>query len=217
MAPTKNKTFIFSIMLVLGLWLIALLFAASWFQRHYIHSFTEQQPEFLKADYTDHWFNQLKTHLPPKNTHIRVIQFWQPNCLCNRFARPHALATQTTAKALSIEHLTVIPSSHTAELKQLQSLNPDTQLVSLDKTLMASWPASPSVFVEGPLSTVQYFGPLGFGAFCSQASTGIIENQLQILDKSITQNPTTTSDSLPKAINSGFYNVIGKGCFCPWG
>ena len=217
MAPTKNKTFIFSIMLVLGLWLIALLFAASWFQRHYIHSFTEQQPEFLKADYTDKWFQQLTTHLPPKNTQIRVIQFWQPNCLCNRFARPHALATQTTSKALSIEHLTVIPSTHTSELKQLQSLNPNTQLITMNKTLMDSWPASPSVFVEGPLSTVQYFGPLGFGAFCSQASTGIIENQLQILDKSINHNPTANSDPSSKASNSGFYNVIGKGCFCPWG
>ena len=217
MAPTKNKTFIFSIMLVLGLWLIGLLFTASWFQRHYIHSFTAQQPEFLKADYTDQWFKQLRPLLPPKSTQIRVIQFWQPNCLCNRFARPHALATQNTSKTLSIEHLTVIPSSHTNELEQLQSLNPSTQLITMNKALMNSWPASPSVFVEGPSNTVQYFGPLGFGAFCSQASTGIIENQLLILDKRTKQSPPNSPSAFPESLSSGFYNVIGKGCFCPWG
>lgn len=214
MAPTKNKTFIFSIMLLLGLWLIALLFVASWFQRHYIHSFTEQQPEFLQADYTDQWFAKLQQHLPPKKSAIRVIQFWQPDCLCNRFARPHAIATQHTSKSLAIEHLTLIPSSHKGQLTHLQSLNPDTRLITLDKSLMNSWPASPSVFVEGPLNTVQYFGPLGFGAFCSQASTGIIENQLLILDKGLTKQLSNTQQA---PSSSGFYNVIGKGCFCPWG
>lgn len=213
MPPAKNKTFIFSIMLLLGLWLVALLFIASWFQRHYIHSFTEQQPAFLQADYTDQWFSTLRRHLPTKNSAIRVIQFWQPDCLCNRFARPHAIATQNTSKFLSIEHLTLIPSSHKNELEHLQSLNPDTRLITLDKSLMNTWPASPSVFVEGPLSTVQYFGPLGFGAFCSQASTGIIENQLHILDKSLNKTPIQP----PENLNAGFYNVIGKGCFCPWG
>jgi|GEM_PF-2168207 len=210
MAPTKNKTFIFSIMLLLGLWLIGLLFAASWFQRHYIHSFTEQQPDFLQADYTDQWFTKLQQHLPAKHSAIRVIQFWQPDCLCNRFARPHALATQNTASSLSIEHLTIIPNAYQEQLQDLQALNPNTHLITLDKTLMDIWPASPSVFVEGPLTNVQYFGPLGFGAFCSQASTGIIENQLKILNKNLTLQA-------PENMNSGFYNVIGKGCFCPWG
>lgn len=211
MASQKHKLILGS-MVILGLWLAALLWVVSWFQQNYIQSFTEQEPQFLEADHTDSWFTQLSAQLPAKQSAIRVIQLWQPNCLCNRFARSHALSTQVTSNELKADHLTLIPKHSVAssELDQLQTLNPHTTILAVDTTQFDTMPSSPSVFVEGPLSQLHYFGPLGYGAFCSQASTGIIEAQLLSLTDKL-QEPST------QVSGSGFYNVIGKGCFCQWG
>jgi hypothetical protein len=185
-------------MVILALWLAALLVFASWFQGRYIHAYTAQSPEFLKASYTDQWFRQLNVFLPPKKTASRVIQFWQPDCLCNRFARRHALSAMAIAKTLNIEHFTVIPHSAKHTMASLQALNPDTQIIALAHDALSNWPSSPTLLIEDPLAQLLYFGPLGFGAFCSQSSTSIIDDQLR------------------SAHPRPFYNVIGKGCFCPW-
>lgn len=185
-------------MVILALWLAALLMFASWFQGRYIHAYTEHTPEFLTASYTDQWFRQLNVLLPPKTTASRVIQFWQPDCLCNRFARHHALSAMTIAKELGIEHITVIPKSTEHLIASLQALNPNTRILALAPNLLTSWPSSPTLLIEDPLAQLLYFGPLGFGAFCSQSSTSVIDSQLR--------------STHPRP----FYNVIGKGCFCPW-
>ncbi len=196
-APSSRKL-VLGIMVILALWLAALLIFASWFQGRYIHAYTEYSPEFLKASYTEQWFSQLSALLPPKTTASRVIQFWQPDCLCNRFARRHALSATAIAKELNIEHITVIPQSAKHTLASLQILNPDTKIITLAPELLTKWPSSPTLLIEDPLAQLLYFGPLGFGAFCSQSSTSIIDGQL----RSVQPRP--------------FYNVIGKGCFCPW-
>ena len=76
MSPSKpsSNTLVISIFVALGLWLMTVLIALSWFQSRYIHEFTQQQPSFLQASYTEQWFNQLLTHLPPKTKPARVIQ-----------------------------------------------------------------------------------------------------------------------------------------------
>ena len=188
-------------MAALALWLLALLVFASWYQARYIKSFTEDSPTFLQADQTEKWFAKLTPVLPQKTTLSRVIQFWQPDCLCNRFARPHALSATILAKELGIEHITVIPNRSLQEVHSLQALNPDTKIISLDTSLMKHWPASPSLLIEDPLARLIYFGPLGFGAFCGQASTSVINSQMLKLQES-------------KA--KPFFNIIGKGCFCHW-
>ena len=198
---TKHPKFILSIMAILGIWLVCLLALASWYQANYIQNFTHNTPDFLDSAYTEDWLTNLATALPPKTTETRVIQLWKPNCLCNRFAQRHALNTINTAKSLKVEHLTIIPNTHAAELESLQSLNPDTHVISLDTKILKKWPASPSVFIQGPLNQLLYFGPLGFGAFCGQSSSDVIAKQLRVSDKPNT-NP--------------FFNVIGKGCFCSW-
>ena len=188
-------------MAVLALWLVALLAFASWYQARYIISFTQDTPAFLNASQTEQWFNKLTPLLPIKNTASRVIQFWQPDCLCNRFARPHALSAIRLAKELGIEHITIIPHKSLQEVESLQALNPDTRILSLDSSLLENWPNSPSLLIEDPLARLIYFGPLGFGAFCGQASTSVINSQML---------------KLQQAQAKPFFNVIGKGCFCPW-
>jgi hypothetical protein len=203
MSPSKpsSNTLVISIFVALGLWLMTVLIALSWFQSRYIHEFTQQQPSFLQASYTEQWFNQLLTHLPPKTKPARVIQLWLPDCLCNRFARPHALKAMDVSDTLNYEHITLIPNEYAQELPQLQALNPQTQIVDIDTGLLKEWPANPSVLIEGPLSQLLYIGPLGFGAFCSQATTSVIESQLL---------------GVAEQTSRAFYNQVGQGCFCQW-
>ena len=196
-----SNSIIISIFVGLGLWLVIMLLALSWFQSRYIHDFTQHQPAFLQASYTEQWFEQLLTHLPAKTKDARVIQLWLPDCLCNRFARPHAINAINLTETLGYEHITLIPDSYADELASLQALNPKTTIILIAHDAVASWPATPSVLIEGPLNQLIYIGPLGFGAFCSQAATSVIESQLLGIN-----NQTSRA----------FYNQIGQGCFCQW-
>jgi hypothetical protein len=200
---TTRPTVILSIMALLGLWLIGLLALTSWYQSNYIQTFTQNSPKFLNSQYTEAWFKQLNTLLPQKNTKTRVIQLWKPDCICNRFAKRHSLNTIKTSKDLNVDHITLIPDATAEQVSKLQQLNPDTKIMTLTSNSIETWPASPSLFVETDLAKVQYFGPLGFGAFCGESSSSIIDQQLMIAQSA--DKPTTP-----------FHNVIGKGCFCQW-
>ncbi len=191
------------IMLGLGAWLILLMAASLWFQQQYVSSFiTPQNSESLLSNVTTQaWYDRFTSLIPAKKTPIRVVQFWRPDCLCNRFARTHATDTISKSAELKIEHLTVIPERFSGQVDSLQSLNPDTRIVTLNENLMETWPQSPAIFLEDVEGQVQYFGPLGYGAFCTQASTSIIERQIIAL-----QNKRAHP----------FFNVLGQGCFCPW-
>lgn len=200
--PEQHKrNLVIAVMSILAIWLVLLFAGVSWFQQGFIKQFTQDQPEFLNAEFSQVWLQKLSAILPPKTHKHRIIQFWQPNCLCNRFARPHAIQATFLAQQNQVEHITLISDTYLAEKANLQALNPDTQVISISPNTLQHWPVSPSVVLEHDILGLTYIGPLGFGAFCSQASTSIIEQQIIALD-----NPTTKP----------FYNVIGKGCFCPW-
>lgn len=196
-----SKPIVFSIVVGLACWLIIMFVLLSWFQSNYVHSFTFNNPKFLHASYTEKWFKSLLLQLPDKKTAARVIQFWQPDCLCNRFARPHSLKTLALSKALGYEHITVIPSSYKSQSIKLKSLNPDTQIVFAAQDQLDAWPAAPSVLIEGKAEELLYFGPFGYGSFCNQASTSVIETQLSGVESQFSRP---------------FYNQIGQGCFCNW-
>jgi hypothetical protein len=199
----NKPTAILSIMALLALWLVGLLVLAGWYQSNYIHTFTQTSPEFLTSEYSEDWFRQLTVLLPQKKSKTRVVQLWKPDCVCNRFAQRHSLNTIKTSKHLKIDHITLIPDATAQQVKRLQDLNPDTEVMTLPSSSMKDWPASPSLFVESGLGKVQYFGPLGFGAFCGESSSNIIDQQLL--------NAQSASKPSPP-----FFNVIGKGCFCQW-
>ncbi|GAA6133488.1 hypothetical protein NBRC116188_02770 [Oceaniserpentilla sp. 4NH20-0058] len=196
-----RRSIIISIFIGLGIWLIALFVTLSWFQNQYIKSFTDHNPNFLNVSFTDLWFETLLTHLPAKKSKARIIQLWKPDCLCNRFARPHSLAAVELTKALGYEHITIIPAEYESRISSFQALNPDTQMMVIDSSLLDTWPSAPSVLIEGSFNQLVYIGPLGFGTFCNQATTSAIETQLT----GIANNQVRP-----------FYNLVGKGCFCNW-
>lgn len=197
--PYSKKTL--WVMLGLGIWLTCLFILVSWYQANYIRGFTEDSPEFLNADFSEQWLKDLTPFLPAKGTETRIIQFWQPDCLCNRFALPHSANIIQASHEKTVEHITLIPKQYSDRLESLQLLNPKTTIIAIEPSVLAHWPSSPSVLIEGPVSQLLYIGPLGYGAFCSQSSIGVIEQILSNLD----------SDQLRP-----YFNVIGKGCFCPW-
>lgn len=198
------------ILVAIGLWLVILLLTASWFQGRFVIPFTEirgsdsstpqDNSTFLVPEHTIAWYKTLSKLLPPKSSGHRLVQFWRPDCICNRFAKPHALEAMSIADTHGVEHITIVPSTFNEQLPSLQSLNPQTKLISLDVSLLPSWPNSPSVFIEDELGNIRYFGPLGFGAFCTEPSVSYMAQQLSNLE------------------NAGqpFFNVLGKGCFCHW-
>lgn len=201
LSKAPANTIIISVLIGICLWLVVMFVALSWFQNTYVKGFTDHHPQFLQAKHTEQWFHRLLSHLPAKQAKARVIQLWRPDCLCNRFARPHALKAMELSKSLGYEHITLIPKNHESNAESLQELNPDTRIVILDSNLLKVWPASPSVLIEGPLSQLMYIGPLGFGTFCNQATTSAIDSQLS---------------GIAKDLSRPYYNQIGKGCFCAW-
>ena len=199
-SSTRNSLIVLA---VLGSWLVGLLAISIWFQSQYVKPFAVQ-PTFLQTDQTQVWFESLSDTFPqlaPYKDQAKVIQFWQPDCLCNQFARPHALSAQTVSKEQNLLHITLVPARFEGELEALKSLNPETLIMAVDTNLLPHIPNSPSLVIEKAQGDIHYFGPLGFGAFCGQASTSVIDRQL---------NSLSSDDAQP------FFNVIGKGCFCPW-
>ena len=191
------------VLIGLGVWIVALLMVSLWFQDQYVKAFTEETT-FLQPSQTQAWFDELTPLLLHKNASHRLVQFWHPDCLCNRFAREHALKAIDSSTANNVEHITIIPKRFESQLSELQTRNPDTKIITLAKASMSSWPSSPAVLLENAQQQVQYFGPLGFGAFCSQASTSFIDRQIQQISSS-------------QSTVQPHFNVIGQGCFCPWG
>lgn len=201
-APSKKNRNSLILLAVLGTWLMGLLAVSIWFQNQYVQPFTEEKT-FLQADQSQSWYEALADKYPQLAPFKgqKVIQFWQPDCLCNQFARPHALSAQVLSVEMNIPHITLVPLRFADQIQKLQSLNPDTRIVAVDTALLSHVPNAPSLMIENNLGELHYFGPLGFGAFCSQASTSIIDRQLS---------------SLQKPNGQPFFNVIGQGCFCPW-
>ena len=199
-SSTRNSLIVLA---VLGSWLVGLLGISIWFQSQYVKPFAVQ-PTFLQTNQTQAWFESLNETYPqlaPYGGQAKVIQFWQPDCLCNQFARPHALSAQMASKEQNLPHITLVPARFAEQLDTLKALNPETTILAVDTGLLPHIPNAPSLVIEKNDGDIHYFGPLGFGAFCGQASTSVIDRQI---------NSLALDNAQP------FFNVIGQGCFCPW-
>ncbi|EAT13535.1 hypothetical protein HF888_08850 [Bermanella marisrubri] len=194
-----RRTLAFIFMGLLAVWLVILFVGIAYFQNQYVVPFSHKAEQFLNASKTEQWFQRLNNTLPKKNTPLRLIQLWQPGCLCNRFARPHALDTLSLAAEKGIEHITLIPASQASAREALQTLNPGTRILVAGNDQINAWPNSPSVMLQGSMGQLLYFGPLGFGAFCGQPGTSALTSQIKAVENGA-QRP--------------FFNVIGQGCFC---
>lgn len=202
----KFIPFIFS-----ALVLSATLIALWWFQSSLVRPFISHDDDarFYQMSFID---QQLKGHLNNKQSSlatnktaisdtgaVQLFHFWNPDCICNRISQRHfdKLLGRFDAQQLSV---TVIAhkNASTAQLTQLQQLNPRIRIIQPQGL---SIPSSPALAIYDRKQKLSYFGPYGFGAFCTMQDDALLPS---IIQKNIDNK------------NTDFANVIGDGCFCPW-
>jgi len=194
------------IITLFSIWVLATLSGLWWFQQAKLKPFIDShedvrffqpmaidsllQPYLLKAG----------KNLPAQRT---LIHFWRPDCLCNRVSQRHFTNlindfTQAELRIIIIAH----PNSTEEEIEDLKRLNGSRFSILRAGEELLSLPSSPSLAIYSDVNKLGYFGPYGFGAFCSVREDGFLSSLITELDE---------SDG-----RITFTNVIGDGCFCPW-
>ncbi len=189
-----------------SLWVLATIIGLWWFQQAKLKPFidSDEDTRFYQPAAIDSllqpYLIQAGASLPGQKT---LLHFWRPDCLCNRISQRHFtnLVNDFTADKLRIL-IIAHPDSMQTDIDELKRLNGDRfQVIRADKELSAL-PSSPSLAIYNRDNKLGYFGPYGFGAFCSVREDGFLSSLITNLDK-----PNKSAV---------FTNVIGDGCFCPW-
>lgn len=184
---------------MLVLWLILLAAGIIWFQNSYVRPFLNQQDiSLLKVSGVQARYQAIREALQlPAG--IKILSIWQPGCLCNQFSQRHAIALLNDLQKSSVPHYTLLTRQVSAsELESFRLLNPGSQILDASGKGL-DFPPAPSLLMVDANEQVTYFGPYGFGAFCSQDDANALTEQL---------HATQTGEASP------FLNVLGKGCFC---
>jgi hypothetical protein len=190
------------LIMIFGTWILTTLTGLWWFQSTKVKSFIDIQDDvtFFQAHSID---NLLQPYLKkaggaPENQKT-LLHFWRPDCLCNRISQRHFsdLTSQYSSEQLRII-IIAHPSSSDYDIEELLRLNSDRFMVIRADDSLLSLPSSPSLAIYDDQGEFNYFGPYGFGAFCTVRDDGFLS--------SIIDNPKP----------GRFTNVIGDGCFCSW-
>jgi hypothetical protein len=191
---------------VFSVWISATLLGLWWFQQTNLKSFISEeddtlfyQPQAVEALLTP-YLDQFPAALKGQQT---LLHFWRPDCLCNRISQRHfsRLLTHFNADELRII-IIAHPMSSLKEIDDLQHLNGERLTIIRAKDDLLPLPSSPSLALINDDNKLGYFGPYGFGAFCTSNDDGFLSN---IVHQMARDEPLNT-----------FTNVIGKGCFCSW-
>lgn len=207
--------------LLIGLftfWILATVIGLWWFQQDKLKPFVEVsddirffqpqsindllEPYLVQADRIQADQQQTQTNNPNEVSDSQqrtLFHFWRPDCLCNRVSQRHFsnLIKEFTAEKLRIV-IIAHPNSSENDLNDLKRLNGERFIVIRANTDLLTLPSSPSLAIYDEHRQLNYFGPYGFGAFCTVREDGFLA--------SIINEPSANS----------FTNVIGDGCFCPW-
>lgn len=184
---------------LLAIWLVLLAGGIIWFQKSYVRPFLQQQDiNLLKMDSVQNLYNEVQNRLQlPAGA--KIISFWQPGCMCNQFSQRHAINLLENLKQNPIPHYTLLTSAVSpAELASFRQLNPGSEVIDASASGL-QFPPAPSLLMADNLGQVTYFGPYGFGAFCSQDDANALNRQI---------GATLHNQAQP------FLNVVGQGCFC---
>jgi hypothetical protein len=189
-----------------SLWIAATLFGLLWFQQANLKSFigAEDDDRFYQAVAIENlltpYLDQFPDVLENQQT---LLHFWKPDCLCNRLSQRHfsQLLTDFSAEELRIIIIAHPMSSH-EEIDNLQQLNGKRLTIIRAKNDLLPLPSSPSLALINNDNKLGYFGPYGFGAFCTSNEDGFLSS---LVERMASDEPLTT-----------FTNVIGEGCFCNW-
>lgn len=184
---------------LLAVWLVLLAAGIVWFQKRYVHPFLQQEDvALLKMSGVQALYLNVENSLQlPAGA--KIISFWQPGCLCNQFSQRHAISLLDSLAQNPIPHYTLLTQPVGAtELETFRLLNPGSQVIDASQHGIR-FPPAPSLLMADNLGQVTYFGPYGFGAFCSQDDAHALSRQIQA---------TLRNQAQP------FLNVVGQGCFC---
>lgn len=197
--------------LIIGLfsfWIIATVLGLWWFQQSKLKAFIDfdDDPRFYQpaqiSQFLQPYIDQLEPALPGQQT---LFHFWRSDCICNRISQRHfsRLLNDFDKQALRIV-IIAHPNSQAKDIEQLQQLNGDRLQVIKALPELQSLPSSPALAIISEQQQLGYFGPYGFGAFCTSNEEGFLSSLVKDLSKNEQQEAPT------------FINVIGEGCFCSW-
>ena len=189
-----------------SLWILTTVLGLWWFQQTKLKSFIgpEDDTQFYQPAAIENlltpYLDKLPTLLDDQQT---LLHFWKPDCLCNRVSQRHfsRLLSNFSADELRIV-IIAHPMSNDEEISDLQELNGDRLIILRADENLLTLPSSPSLALINNDNKLGYFGPYGFGAFCTSNDDGFLTS---VINKMASDSKLTT-----------FTNVIGEGCFCSW-
>ena len=187
-------------------WICATLVGLWWFQQSKLRPFISptDNTAYFQAKHIDEviqpYLQQLPAPLPGQQT---LVHFWKPDCLCNRVSQRHFSGLLDTFKQQQLRVLVIAhPDSSEQQRQELQSLNGSRFTVIKAESELLDIPASPALALYSPQQRLGYYGPYGFGAFCTVREDGFLSGIVTRMQQK--EAPS-------------FINVVGDGCFCSWG
>lgn len=188
------------------LWIIATLVGLWMFQQAKLKSFigADDDTRFYQAMAIESILTPYLEKLPQALVNQQtLLHFWKPDCLCNRISQRHfsRLLNNFTDDKLRIV-IIAHPLSSNEEIANLQQLNGKRLTIVRAQNDLLTLPSSPSLALMNNDNKLGYFGPYGFGAFCTSNDDGFLTS---IVNQMASEKQLTT-----------FTNVIGEGCFCSW-
>jgi hypothetical protein len=182
-------------------WILATIIGLWWFQQDRLKPFIDSHDDmrFFQLQSIDPLLQPYLTLGEVSDNQRTLLHFWRPDCLCNRISQRHfnRLIQKFSAQELRII-IIAHPRSDEQALQELKRLNGDRFIVVRAKDELLDLPSSPALAIYDEKGQINYFGPYGFGAFCTVREDGFLASIIE--DESPNQ----------------FSNVIGDGCFCPW-
>jgi len=196
------------IITLFSFWIIITALGLWWFQQAKLKSFIDfdDDPRFYQpaqiSQVLQPYFDQLEPALAGQQT---LFHFWRSDCICNRISQRHfsRLINDFNPQQLRIV-IIAHPDTPQQDINELQQLNGNRLQVIRALPELKTLPSSPALAIVGEQQQLGYFGPYGFGAFCTSNEDGFLSSLVnQLASGQQEESPT-------------FINVIGEGCFCSW-
>ena len=215
----KNWLYLF----VIGLWLLGTIFGIWYFQMKDVRPFllppAEQPAGQISAEQIVVFNGQglektLKEALLPQfwsdqiqSRKATVINFWQPDCPCNRYNERHLRKLVEVFQPQGVRFVSITSQQHIKFSRQKdKTFKRLTTPLLIDKFAQLNThfkhSAAPAVAIFDHYGKMVYFGPYSIGAMCFSSKDGWVESQLQQVLAGKNLDP--------------YINVAAVGCYCPW-
>jgi len=193
---------------IISFWLIATVVAFWWFQYKNLRPFDLQMSQQVEDQSLSENLQKLLSDTNnDASTRGYIVNFWRPDCACNRFNTTHIKALKDKYQQLGLKLVTVTPASPDYSRQQLQHMVKEkfaTPAIIVSQSLFSGAsrvPAIPSVAIVDNTGRLNYFGPYNEGAFCGLGGTRFVEKVAEQL----------IANQQPNIINT-----LSYGCYCSW-